>query len=166
MRLAIAIVLAAFVAACATPTQYRAAQFEGDEGYSEVRIEADRYRVTFEGNTLTDLDRVQNLTLLRAAELTLLEGFDWFEIVGSDTDTERTITRTGDPFHGRSFYFHPRFGWYSRYDPFWDRYDVQEATRFRVSVEIELGNNPAPERPRVYDARDVELNIRPLANTQ
>lgn len=75
------------VAACATAvgTGYQPADGRG-YGYSETRIEADRYRVTFAGDGATPPETVEALALRRAAELGLSGGFDWFRIVSGGTD--------------------------------------------------------------------------------
>ncbi|HEY0974748.1 MAG TPA: hypothetical protein VGE57_09670, partial [Solimonas sp.] len=77
---------AALLAGCATPTPYRPADKPGAEGYSETRVSENRYRVVFAGNTLTASGTVQDYALLRASELTLQQGYDWFELQSRNTD--------------------------------------------------------------------------------
>ncbi|HEU4430488.1 MAG TPA: hypothetical protein VFT98_17130 [Myxococcota bacterium] len=67
--------------ACATETRYQPAEGPGDYGYREQRIESDRWRVAFRGNSMTELESVEQALLYRAAELTLEQGFAWFRIV-------------------------------------------------------------------------------------
>ena len=43
-------------------------------GFSEQRIEDDRYRITFRGNSSTSRETVENSLLYRAAELTVQTG--------------------------------------------------------------------------------------------
>ena len=87
-RPALVLALAAsttLVAACATETAYRPATGSGfyRTGYSDVRIEPNRYRVTFAGNIVTDRDVVERYLLFRAAELTLQQGFA-LQVVGNN----------------------------------------------------------------------------------
>lgn len=84
---------------CATVTPYRAAQHSDDYGYQEQKIEQDRYRVSFAGNSSTSRQTVENYLLFRAAELTLEQGKDYFVIVNSDTEknTEQHATTVGAP---------------------------------------------------------------------
>lgn len=81
------------LAACAGPSSdlYRPADSPGGFGYSEVRLDEDRYRVSFTGNGALDDEAVKELALLRASELTREEGYDWFRVVAVETE-ERTRT--------------------------------------------------------------------------
>ena len=68
--LAAAIALAAALTGCATPTPYQP-NIPGQAvsgGYSETKIESNRWRVTFAGNTLTSRETVEGYLLFRAAE--------------------------------------------------------------------------------------------------
>jgi hypothetical protein len=79
----IAVLLA--LAACASPTPYRAAI--DDLGYRDQQIESNRYRVSFAGNSATPLDRVRDYALYRAAELTVANGDDYFKVASRSTDS-------------------------------------------------------------------------------
>ncbi|MEO1475517.1 MAG: hypothetical protein AAFS13_03970 [Pseudomonadota bacterium] len=71
------------LAACATgPTPYEPARSVASFGYTDQAIELNRYRVTFRGQTATE---ARTLALRRAAELTLQDGRDWFQVVDSYT---------------------------------------------------------------------------------
>ncbi|MCW5724333.1 MAG: hypothetical protein KIS81_05190 [Maricaulaceae bacterium] len=158
----------ALVTACAGPTPYQPADTAG-RGYQEVRIEQDRYRVSFSGNTLTDRETVETYLLYRAAELTLERGFDHFSVVQRATDTERRTQATGPyygPWHHSGFwvhyrYFHPRYGWYGWYDPFWDDRRYRETTRYEASAEIVMGRGARPDGVEYFDAREVTSNLGP-----
>ena len=81
---ALAVVLGLLLAACAgAPTPYQQAQ--DDYGYSEQRIEENRYRVSFAGNSATTRQTVEDYLLYRAAELTVQTGHDWFEVADRNT---------------------------------------------------------------------------------
>jgi hypothetical protein len=82
--LACALVVAG-LAACGTPTPYQAAA--KDYGYRDQQLEANRYRVSFAGNTSTPLNTVQNYALYRAAELTVANGYDYFKVVDRSTES-------------------------------------------------------------------------------
>lgn len=60
-RSAIGIALAAVLSGCATATPYQPAKPENPaaSGFSELRMEPNRYRVTFVGNSLTSRKRVE-----------------------------------------------------------------------------------------------------------
>jgi hypothetical protein len=66
--LAITAIAGLTLAACATATPYQPAGYNGQRGgYAEQRLESDRYRVTFAGNSLTSREQVEMALLLRAA---------------------------------------------------------------------------------------------------
>jgi hypothetical protein len=84
--------IALLLAGCAsTPTVYQASTGPGVAGFSEYRIEPGRYRVTFVGGPGAPAAQVNDYALLRAAELALRDGYDWFRV--SDRFTEGR----GDP---------------------------------------------------------------------
>ncbi|MEM6650539.1 MAG: hypothetical protein AAF603_09845, partial [Pseudomonadota bacterium] len=91
------------LAACATSTPYDAANDQG-YGFSEQRIEDDRYRIVFKGNSLTRRETVENYLLYRAAEVTVKNGYDHFIVVEDDTERSTTYTQTGNagffPYYG------------------------------------------------------------------
>ena len=169
------------LAACATPTPYqpnmRGQAVSG--GYSEARIETDRWRVNFAGNSLTSRETVEGYLLFRAAELTLQQGYDWFAVVQRDTETNRRTYVEPDPlyrpWYGPSYgywrpywrYYGAGFGWRT-WDPFWgdpfwaDRLDVRTVERFEATAEIvtRRGAKPATD-PNAFDARAVIENLGP-----
>ncbi len=155
---------ATLLAACGGPTPYQSAG-AGSYGYEETAIESDRYLVSFNGNSMTERETVETFLLLRAAELTVERGYDHFFVVRRDTESDRRTVTTGDPFRSRyGFgyrYFHPAYGWYGRYDPFWDDVHTREITRYETQAEIVFGRGPAPDAPSAFDARDVIANLGP-----
>lgn len=168
------------LAACAvTPTPYQPAGLPGASasgGFSELQLEPNRFRVNFAGNSYTGRETVENYLLLRAAELTLSQGGDWFTTVERDTE-RRTRYQTTDfgPRYGYSPYFYPswryygrfggRIGWSPFYDPFyWDRsVDVREINRYEATAEIVIGRGPKPADPRAFDAREIVNRLGAVA---
>lgn len=168
----ILMVAAATVAlsACATATPYAPAGFNGQRGgYAEQRLETDRYRVSFAGNSVTSREQVEMSLLLRAAELTVESGYDWFSTVERATDRDVRYQALPDPFYrpyspfwGPSWrYYGPR-GWSRWNDPFWGRsdFDVRQIDRFEATSEIVLGRGTKPVGdPNAFDAREVISNL-------
>jgi hypothetical protein len=176
-----ALALSAALASCATPTPYQP-NIRGQAtagGFSELRVEPNRFRVTFSGNSLTSRETVEGYLLFRAAELTLQNGDDWFEIVDRQTDRKTRTYVDPDPlyhpwygpgfgywrpswrFRGRGFGWRTWDPWYG--DPFWaDRVDVRTVDSFEASAEIitHKGAKP-PNDPRAFDAHAVVENLRP-----
>ena len=80
-RLLLTVLAAAALAGCATaPTLYQPAAGREGVGYSEYRIEPGRYRITFQGGPGAPPEQVSDYALLRAADLALAEGYDWFRV--------------------------------------------------------------------------------------
>ena len=81
-RLAVATVAVSLaLSACVTaPTLYQASNGPQTVGYSEYRIEPGRYRITFRGGPGAPPQQVADYALLRAADLAVAEGYDWFQV--------------------------------------------------------------------------------------
>ena len=69
-RIPMLVAAALLSSACMTTTPYQ--PLKGGEGYSEQRIESNRYTVRFFGNAQTPRQTVENYLLYRAAELSAL----------------------------------------------------------------------------------------------
>jgi len=176
LRIAFVAACAATLAACVTATPYGPATGKNPYGFSEQRIEQDRYRIVFRGNSSTTRETVETFLLFRAAELTVESGFDHFIVTEQDTEASRRYTRSGSPaFFGRYAYgYRPYccafpyyaygFGWGG--DPFYD--DVREITRYSAIAFIAMGKGPKPgDNPQAFDARDVLQSLGPtVAATQ
>jgi len=169
-------------AGTSTPYQPLSSANRVSGGYTDLRLSEDRYRVSFAGNSLTSREKVESYLLFRAAELTLEQGRDWFEIEDRvvEHEVERRVSRDPlyDPWYGSSYgawrpywrYYNPRIGWRSWYPYyghyFWtDHVDVREVERFEAVAEIHIGSGPAPVGPdgtgRALDAREVVEKIGP-----
>lgn len=99
--IALAGAAAFLLAACATPTPYKPAEGGiGSYGYKETRVEAGKYRVSFRGNSSTDLATVENYILLRAAELALADGFGHFVVIDDSESGRRSFSSTSTGFGG------------------------------------------------------------------
>ena len=172
--IALAVVLALGLAACETATPYQPAKPNAavSGGFTDQKIDANHFRVTFSGNSVTSRKTVETYLLYRAAELTVNQGFDWFQMVDRKTrDTGQTFISPGPGAWG---YWQPywryhrgRFGWRT-WDPFWgdpfwaDDYDVQTIDRFDADAEIAMGHGPKPaDDPKAFDAHEVMTNLGP-----
>jgi len=159
-----AILSLGLLSACATPTPYTAALTTADDGfhpgYTDTRLEDDRYRIGFAGNEATSRDTVENYLLYHAAELTLNAGYDWFEIVKTDTDKKtRTIGDVDDPLWGGMswrFYRGHRWGGWG----FDNEFETTEYSRYQATAEIILHKGAKPDgNAHAYDARQLKQNL-------
>ncbi len=173
--LALSIFTAAILAACATATPYGPAEADGGYGFSEQRIEKNRYRLTFRGNSSTTRETVENYLLFRSAELTVQKGYDYYIVIEGDTETKKSYSSSGyGSFYGSYGYGHGRghgghgfhsfpyyaygFGGGYPYDSY-----TREITRYSAIAFITMhkGEKPA-DQSQAFNAREVVENLRPL----
>lgn len=156
------------LSACATPTPYQPVAVTDSpsrqRGYSEVRIEENRYRLSFAGNDMTKRETVENYLLYRAAEVTISSGYDWFEVISRNTDEKKRATTFDDPYMNRfSWRFYGRSRW-SRWGAFgadWGT-DTVIYSRYEATAEILMHKGAKPDSdPNAYDARAVRANLEP-----
>lgn len=147
---------------CATLAPYGPRTAQGAQGYSEYRIESDRWRVTYSG--VGAPGPVADYALLRAADLTVENGYDWFEV------TQRMIDGRPDSAGG----FRPSVGVgygggsyrspYGRYSSSGVGVGVglnfQGPSPTSTTLEIIMGRGETPGRPEVYSARGVQESLR------
>jgi hypothetical protein len=156
------------LAGCASPTAYQPATDNGANGYADQRLAQNRYRVTFQGNSLTKREAVENYLLLRSAEVTRGAGYAWFEFDDRDTKAKTTYhSEFGEPGFG------PGFGWYRHswrhnpWDPFWaGSAEAVPRTRYEAYAEIiMLTPEQAKSDPHALQASDVIARLGPGAVT-
>jgi len=187
---ATALALVAGLSACTTATPYQpdprvtpqADRHGASGGFSEAKLESNRFRVTFTGNSLTPRETVEGYLLFRAAELTLQNGDDWFGIVDRHTDRKDNAYIEPDFFYGG--WYGPGFGYWGRgygrgwggfggygyggygwggWGPYWGGgADIHTTQTYSASAEIitHKGSKPADD-PMAFDARAVVENLKP-----
>jgi len=172
--LALSAFAAISLSACVTATPYQplATGTAQSGGYSETKVEQDRWRITFTGNSLTSRDVVENYLLHRAAELTLAQGRDWFMM--ADRGLAKSVQKIilPDPII-MSHMWRPTaivsrgvvVGWAN---PFMDdiawrmRTEEQTVEKYEAYSEIVLGTGPKPVNdPKAFDAKQVIENLGP-----
>ena len=159
-RLAISALALMTLSACETPTVYQEATRAGAVGYSEQRIEPGRYRVTFQGGGGAPAQQVENYALLRAAQVAVRDGYDWF----------RVVDRNGyaaPPRSGSSLSIGGGSGSFGRGGGFGlglgTSFDLSGGPAVTRSIEILAAHGPASRDPDAYDARGVINNLGPRA---
>jgi hypothetical protein len=145
---------------CATaPTLYQPASPANGIGYSEYRIEPGRYRVTFQGGSSAAPEQVMDYAILRAADLALADGYDWFRI------SDRLVRPTGYGSSGPRISLGvggANYGGHSAvgvgvgtgFDLGGPDYGAPAAT-----IEVFMGHGPKPPGLDVYDAREVRRTL-------
>ena len=153
-----ALALALALSACASLAPYGAKGGPGGQGFSEQRIESDRYRVTYDG--VGAPGPVADMALLRAADLTVQSGYDWFEVVQRWTDGRPDGAggvRPSVSIGAGS----GRYGGYSASGVGVGLgFDISGPQPTSTTLEILMGRGARPDRPDAYDARQVRDNLR------
>lgn len=155
----------AALSACATgPTPYGPSP-NGALGFENTKIESDRFRVKY---TARSEEEARNFALLRAAQLTAENGYDWFEVVGGNM--------SGDPEAGRRIGTSVGVGVGSGYGRRGYRgssssvgvgININDAVaafrgpKVTSAIEIIMGRGERPDRISAYNAAQVQQNIRP-----
>jgi len=151
----------AALAACAsTPPPYAAATSPTSAGYSETQIESNRYFVTYRAGGAADAALLQDYALLRAADLTLQNGREWFWVDRRTLDEQAGYR--GGPSVGVGI---GAGSWGSRSGG-----SVGVGINFPLggqgqrarsaTLEIRMGEGAKPDDPNAYDARAVSQNLR------
>lgn len=147
---------------CMTLAPYGPQTAQTSQGYSEYRIESQRWRVTYNG--VGAPGPVADMALLRAADLTLEQGYDWFEV------TQRIVDGRPDSAGG----FRPSLGvgygggrYRGRYGSYSSSgvgvgvgLNFQGPSPTSTTLEVVMGRGDVPGRAEVYDARGVQQTLR------
>lgn len=164
-----AVMLTGLVAGCSSTTTYQPADERGAYGYTETQLGSNRFRVTFTGNSSTDKETVNDYAMLRAAELTLQNGYNWFNLVNRDTESKSRSSSSISGFNsfggGTSVYQRcglvscqtvvsqsPRFGGGIS--------SSTTRTNYQASLEIKMGKNPMPDDAEAYNAQELAATLR------
>lgn len=165
MKTLLPLLLALALAACASgPPPYAPSASPTAAGYSETQIEANRYFVTYRAPGGADASLLQDYALLRAADLALQNGRDWFWV------DRRTVDEQAAP-RGPSIGVGVGAGsWGNRSGgsvgvginlpiggPGGQR--ARSAT-----LEVRFGEGPKPDDPNAYDARSIAASLRARFN--
>lgn len=152
-------------AACASSGPYRAAQSSAAVGYSHQVIEPDRYRVQFRASG-RDVAKAQDYALLRAAELTLEQGYSTFEVVSRSADAIREAAPVEDYSPGPDYVVSRScglLGCTSRARPVAPLRGPEPPGASRnetiVMLEIQMSNKDAAVSPSLYSASQVVANL-------
>ena len=162
-RLTLPLIAAAGLAlsACASLAPYGPQTASGGQGYAEQRIESNRFRVTYNG--VGAPGPVADYALLRAAELTEAQGYDWFEVTQRWTDGRLDSAggmRPSVSIGAGSSRYSGRYGDYRS-----SGVGVGVGLNFSgpsptsTTLEVVMGNGATPDRPNAYDASSVRESL-------
>lgn len=147
-----------------TLAPYGAQMGPGGQGFTEARIESDRYRVTYHG--VGAAAPVADFALFRAAELTREQGYDWFEVTQRWVDGRPdsagsfrpniSIGYGGGSYRGRYGYRYSNSGVGVGVG-----FNISPPSATSTSLEIVMGRGTRPDRLDAYGADEVLGAIGP-----
>ncbi len=155
------------LAACATtgaPPPYAAAASSNSLGYSETQIESTRYFVSYRAPNGAEAARLEDYALLRAAELTLESGREWFWVdrrtLDQQADGRANGPRIGVGVGGATFGRHSgsSVGVGVTF-PLGNSRSARPIAR-GATLEVRFGDGPKPDAPNAYNARETSMNLR------
>jgi hypothetical protein len=148
------------LAACASTPTYAPAASYGAPGYAETRVESNRYFVSYRSSGPAPQTLLYDYALLRAADVTLENGREWFWVDRRTFDAEER--RSSGPTIGIGV---GTGGWRGNSGTFGSvgvnvplgqpRGNARAAT-----LEIRFGEGEKPDDANAYDARAISTNIR------
>lgn len=143
------------LAGCETATLYAPQTSPHSAGYADKQLAANRFRVSFHGNSATEREVVEDYLMRRAAEVTLQAGYPYFIFDARDTKTK---TRYLTDFEGWRGY-----GWYWHSWAFDEQSETRPITSYTAYAEIVLlKEDQAKSEPRALKAQDVLDHLGPL----
>lgn len=158
-RLAFFTFATAMLASCQTANPgYRQAPSATAFGYQEQIIETNRFQVSYRGQNARE---ARDFALLRAAELTLANGADWFEVVSAYQDREASPRYNS----GSGVNVGGSVGSGGRSSvgvgigigiPLGGGAQQSSVTQH---MEIVIGKGEKPDTPKGYNAHDVQANL-------
>ncbi len=154
--------IGSLLSGCSLQPDYREAT-QGGYGYSSFKMSETQYQVSFKSKN-TDKQEANNFALLRAAELTLSNGFDWFVVEGSELSTNTKIVDKGSRIKESGYQRITDcnlIGCRISYNPS-NQYKTGNAINDKEIREtqsiliIEMGRGPLPSSKKSYDAKNIQ----------
>lgn len=146
-------------AGCATATPYQP-DTKG-EGYKDLKIEDNKYRIAFKGNSVTPRDVVETYLLYRSAELTAENNFDYFVVREQQVDVKSDYFSTGGPMYGAGF-GRRRYPYYAFGYSWAGAGNVQSQDRYQAFAYITMFKGKTPDdNANAYTASEVLKNLSP-----
>lgn len=171
IKIATVLFLSVLMTACSSQPDYRAVDGSG-YGYDTTQLTDTQYRVTFKAKG-SDADKAMDYALLRAAEVTLQDGYDWFVVTHRETliDDQR-VEPTSTLGYSNSRDVVTRCGLISCETTSYPRSSFSAGVHIggdrsqdiKSIIEIKLGKGVRPDTNASFDALEVRQHLSPEAN--
>ncbi|MEL7031609.1 MAG: hypothetical protein AAGL97_04395 [Pseudomonadota bacterium] len=157
----IAAISALLIVGCASTPIYERAEDLNDFGYSDQKIEENRYRVSYNGDASTPRAMVENYLLYRMSEITLEQDYDYFKVIDTDTECHTEYETLGDQPCTRANASAPMFPYCGFGYVCNPSQTIRETKRYEAVASITLHNGEKPaEDPHAFSALAVQENLR------
>jgi hypothetical protein len=156
------------LAGCAAESPYKPAARPDAVGYSDTKLANDHYRIVFKGTSATSADKTRDYALYRAAQLTLENGGDWFQVANKNTEESKRVVDSGPDFVSP-----PQTVVYQRCGLVTCQsvvsttpgYVVDDGittttSQYTSQLDIVIGKYPKPDSTQAYDARELVANLK------
>lgn len=156
--LIISVLLISTLAACSSKTVYQPAN-ESGFGYTDKQLAKDMYWVRYKSRD-TDANKATDYALLRAAELTLAQGYEWFAVSEKDVTGKRLTHNEETEVHVDTMANCTSDMCGSvpatrKYGGDGVNIEQEERADFTVELKVLFGKGERPEPKFVYDAKEV-----------
>ena len=158
------------LAGCVT-TPKQPLSFDQLGQYQEVPLNSSSYRISFKAHPNFSYGSAEEITLLKSAQVTVQQGFDFFKVVDDPSNrTTQQNQRQTVVYPSRSIY--PYYGPYQRFyrpywnDPFFDAPYVVNVDPVEVSYTIQmfkqqLAPGDAFDARRILQSLGAKYGVRP-----
>ena len=148
------------IAGCESVPIYERAESLNDFGYSDQKIEDNRYRVSYNGDASTPRAMVEDYLLYRMSEITLEQDYDYFKVIDTDTECHTEYEMRGDEPCTRTNAYAPRFPYCGFGYVCNPSQTIRETKRYEAVASITLHDGDKPEEdPHAFSAQAVQENL-------
>lgn len=152
-----------FCVGCATP--YQPVGLLG--GFSDSQIQNDIFRVNFRGNGYTDLSTASDYALLRAAEIAIQNGFNYFIIIQDNSSIKTSIITTPGYAHTYGdIGAHGDYGSYYAHTTYYPGTSTAVERPFASYLIKCFKRKPNIDAGFIYDANQIEQYIGQKVKTE
>lgn len=155
--IAVVMAVVSVIGACSSTPRYAPADSADDYGHYSSKLEENRYRIVYNGRASTGPATTRDYALLHAAELTLREGYDWFQVVDREMATNQVTRPAAGLTYERAYHVERSCGLLacsrSMYPMRGARMNLDSSrsqTRYSYLLEIVVGKGEMPQKGGDY----------------
>lgn len=138
-----------------TTTPSKPRTFDQLGQYTTVPLNDHSYRVSFQGNSNMSFGTAEEITLLKSAQITLLNGFTYFKVQNDPSNRSQQPPRKAVVYPTPSYYPYGWGGYRRPYwnDPFYDMPQVVTLDPVQVAYTIDCFKDKKSAPDDAFDAR-------------